>query len=122
MLPFAERHRKAKDRKRKIRTAVLVAAVGLAVATGFYVLSTSQEDPANLSKPRDRKSFGGKGRRWEAGVGDALRAPVRVAKRAAAAAADYWRRLRSGGSGMRAGGGGGGGSYRAAVVTAVGGV
>lgn len=98
MLPYAERHRRAQELNRKVRTAALVAtALGLAVATGLYVLSASSEDSPNFSKGQG----GSGGGRWEVGVGGALRAPVRAAKRAAAVAADYWRRWRSGGAGGR---------------------
>lgn len=82
-----------------MRTAALVAAaLGLAVATSLYVLAASSEDSSNLTKAHGR---GGGGGRWEVGVGGALRAPVRAAKRAAAVAADYWRRWRTGGAGGR---------------------
>lgn len=40
---------------------------------------------------------------WEAGVGGALRAPVRVVKRVATVAADYYRRWRMAAMGRRGG-------------------
>lgn len=90
MLPYATRQRKAKDLNRKLRTAAIVAALGLAVATGFYLATASSEDPAFPG----RANGGGSGVGWEAGVSGALRAPVRAAKRAAAVAVEYWRRWR----------------------------
>eukprot|EP00904_Undaria_pinnatifida_P010000 jgi/Undpi1/612/HiC_scaffold_10.g04076.m1 len=112
---------RAKDRNRNIRTAAIVAAVGLAVATGYlYAISTSREDSANLTKSPG--GVGGAGRAWEAGVGGALQAPVRAAKRAASVAADYWRRWRSGTAGTldeeALGHRGEEGGYRAAVSAA----
>lgn len=117
MLPYAERHRKAKDRNRKLRTAALVAALGIAVATGLYVISKEE-----ASYPAKARGVGGGGASgWEAGVGGALHAPVLAAKRAAAVAAGYWRRWRAGGPGTQGGEGlvYGGRAYRSTVAATV---
>ncbi|CAM9357392.1 unnamed protein product, partial [Ectocarpus sp. 6 AP-2014] len=92
MLPFEERHRKA-DRNRKI----YIAVAALAVAAGLvYAVSSSTEQSASAAANlADTGGSGSRGAGWESGVGGALRAPMRAAKRAAAAAADYWRRWRS---------------------------
>lgn len=111
MLPLEERHRKA-DRNRKI----YIAVAALAVAAGLvYAVSSSTEQSASAAANLvDTGGSGSRGAGWEAGVGGALRAPMRAAKRAAAAAADYWRRWRSGRSG-------GGGEVLGGYVGAVGG-
>ncbi|CAM9807251.1 unnamed protein product [Pylaiella littoralis] len=100
MLPFEERQRKA-SRNRKIYIVVAIA-----VAAGLVCAGRVHSGGGGAG--------GGGGGGWEAGVGGALRAPVRVVKRVAAVAADYYRRWR------RAAGGGGGGEVLGGYVGAVG--